>query len=29
MNNGRTAFLCFHHPAETDRVTFRHRRTFD
>src|SRR6266478_1128894 len=24
MNNGRAALLCFHHPAETDRVRFGH-----
>jgi hypothetical protein len=29
MNNGRAALLCFHHPAETDRVTFGHGRAFD
>src|SRR6266403_2967518 len=29
MNDGRAALLCFHHPAETDRVGFRHGRAFD
>ena len=29
MNDGRTALLCFHHPAETDRVRFGHRGAFD
>ncbi len=29
MNNGRAVFLCFHHPAEADRMRFRHRRAFD
>src|SRR6266852_7316324 len=27
VNDGCTALLCFHHPAKTDRVRFRHRRT--
>src|SRR6266404_6630326 len=29
MNNGRAALLCFHNPAEADRVRFGHRRAFD
>src|SRR5882724_9719999 len=29
MNNGRAALLCFHDPAETNRVSFGHRRAFD
>ena len=29
MNDGRAALLCFHHPSETDRVTFGHGRAFD
>src|ERR1044071_7960959 len=29
MNNSRAALLCFHHPAETDRVTFGHGRALD
>src|SRR5450432_4280244 len=29
MNDGRTAFLRFHHPAETDRMRLGHRGAFD
>src|SRR5204863_9605275 len=29
MNDDRTAFLCLHDPAETDRVRFGHRRALD
>src|SRR6266550_4032403 len=29
MNDGRAALLCFHYPAKTDRVRFRHGRAFD
>src|SRR5437773_1350638 len=29
MNDGRAAFLCFHDPAEADRVGFRHGGAFD
>ena len=29
MYDGRAALLCFHHPSETDRVTFGHGRAFD
>ena len=29
MNDGRAALLRFHHPAETDRMRFGHRRAFD
>ena len=29
MDDGRAALLRFHHPSETDRVGFRHRRAFD
>src|SRR6266446_5546474 len=29
MNDSRAAFLCLHHPAEADRMRFRHRRAFD
>src|SRR6059036_1525734 len=29
MNDGRVAFLRFHHPAKTDWVRLRHRRALD
>jgi hypothetical protein len=29
MNDGRATLLCFHHPAETDRMGFGHRGAFD
>src|SRR4030081_1478712 len=29
MDDGGAAFLCFHHPAKTDRMRFGHRRAFD
>src|SRR5207249_7532467 len=29
MNDRRAALFRFHHPAETDRVRFGHRRAFD
>src|SRR5207244_1786085 len=29
MNNSCAALLCFHHPAEADRVSFGHRRALD